>query len=51
MAVIADPAFATEVEQMPIADMEQSVEMQPGDLDEKPTDALSENQGEPRSRQ
>jgi len=31
-AVVADPAFNTEVEQMLIAEMERSVEMQPGDL-------------------
>jgi phosphatidylserine/phosphatidylglycerophosphate/cardiolipin synthase-like enzyme len=35
MAVVADPAFNTEVEQMLLADMEKSVEMQPGDLANK----------------
>ena len=35
MAVVADHAFNKEVEQMLLADMGQSVEMQPGDLDEK----------------
>ena len=35
MAVMADHAFNKEVEQMLLADMENSVEMQPGDLDEK----------------
>ena len=35
MAVMADHAFNKEVEQMLLADMEQSVEMQPGDLEEK----------------
>ena len=35
MAVVADPAFATEVEQMLLTDMAKSVEMQPGDLDKK----------------
>ena len=35
MAVMADHAFNKEVEQMLVADMEQSVEMQPGDLEEK----------------
>ncbi|MGB5817047.1 MAG: cardiolipin synthase, partial [Thermoanaerobaculia bacterium] len=34
-AVVADPAFAAEVEQMLIADMEKSVEMQPGDVEKK----------------
>ena len=34
-AVVADHAFNKEVEQMLLTDMEQSVEMQPGDLDEK----------------
>ena len=35
MAVVGDQAFATEIEQMLLADMENSVEMQPGDLDKK----------------
>ena len=35
MAVVADHAFNKEVEQMLLADMEDSVEMQPGDLDDK----------------
>ncbi len=35
MAVVADEAFATEIEQMLLADMEKSVEMQPGDLANK----------------
>ena len=35
MAVVADPAFAVEVEQMLLADMENSVEMQPDDLEKK----------------
>jgi cardiolipin synthase len=35
MAVVADRDFNREVEQMLLADMEKSVEMQPGDLDEK----------------
>jgi len=35
MAVVADRAFNAEVEQMLLADMEKSVEMQPGDLDKK----------------
>ena len=35
MAVVNDPVFAAEVEQMLIDDMEQSVEMQPGDLEKK----------------
>ena len=35
MCVVADPAFNTEVEQMLLADIEKSVEMQPGDLDKK----------------
>ena len=35
LAVVADPAFNAEVEQMLIADMEKSVEMRPGDLDKK----------------
>ena len=34
-AVIADHAFNAEVEQMLLADMDKSVEMQPGDLDKK----------------
>jgi len=33
--VVADPAFNAEVEQMLLADLEESVEMQPGDLDRK----------------
>jgi len=35
MAVVAAHAFDKEVEQMLLADMEGSVEMQPGELDEK----------------
>ena len=35
MAAVADPVFTAEIEQMLMADMESSVEMQPGDLDEK----------------
>jgi len=35
MAVVADPAFNKEVEQMLLADLEHSVEMQPGDLEKK----------------
>ncbi len=35
MAVVDDHSFAQEVEQMLITDMEQSVEMQPGDFDKK----------------
>ena len=35
MAVVADRAFNAEVEQMLLADMEKSVEMQPGDLEKK----------------
>ena len=35
MAVVYDPDFAKEIEEMLLADMEDSVEMQPGDLDKK----------------
>ncbi len=35
MAVVADRAFNAEVEPMLLADMDKSVEMQPGDLDKK----------------
>ena len=35
LAVVSDSAFNAEVEQMLLADMEKSVEMQPGDLDKK----------------
>jgi len=35
MAVMYDPAFAKEIEEMLLADMADSVEMQPGDLDKK----------------
>ena len=35
MAVTHDPIFAKEIETMLLADMEDSVEMQPGDLDKK----------------
>ena len=35
MAVVADHDFNIEVEQMLLADMEGSVEMQPGNLEEK----------------
>ena len=35
MAVVADEDFNAEVEQMLLADLEQSVEMQPGDLEKK----------------
>jgi cardiolipin synthase len=35
MAVVADSAFATEVEQMLLDDFESSVEMQPGDYENR----------------
>jgi cardiolipin synthase len=36
MAVVADPTFAAEVEQMFLGDFAKSVEMQPGDYEKKP---------------
>ena len=35
MAVVADPTFAAEIEQMLLDDFEKSVEMQPGDYENK----------------
>jgi cardiolipin synthase len=36
MAVVADPTFAAEVEQTLLDDFEKSVEMQPGDYENRP---------------